>query len=83
VLVLEAPSGGYTLTIDRVLERSKSWDVFATIRTPDPRFLYTQSVVQLRALTPLASTERLRICARTLAPDDKSDPEYPVAVPLK
>ena len=82
VLVLDAPSGGYTLTIDRVLERSKSYDIFATVRTPDPRFFYTQSTVKLRALVPLASTERVRVCARTLAPSETEDPEYPVALPL-
>lgn len=82
VLVLEAPSGGYTLTIDRVLERSKSFDLFATIRTPDPRFVHTQAVVTLRALAPLASTERVRVCARVLPAGSEDDPAYPVALPL-
>lgn len=82
VLVLAAPSGGYALTIDRVLERSKSYDLFATVRTPDPRFVHTQAAVTLRALSPLASTERIRVCARVLPAGSEEDPAYPVALPL-
>lgn len=83
VIVLQAPSGGYTLTIDRVTERPGSHDVFATIRTPDPRFVHTQAIVEHRAIVPLPPAAAFRLCARIVpAGDTPEDDLYPVAIPV-
>lgn len=81
LVVLEAPSGGYSLTIDRVLERAGFHDVFVTVRTPDARFVHTQTMTRLRALAPLASTVPVRVCGRVLAAGEPADgDEYPIAI---
>jgi hypothetical protein len=81
IVVLEAPMGGYSLMIDRVQERAGFQDIFVTVREPDPRFLHTQAVTRLRALSPLASSTAVRVCARVLAADEDPDSlEYPIAI---
>jgi len=81
IVVLEAPTGGYSLTIDRVLERAGFYDVFVTVRTPDPRFFYTQAMTRLRAQAPLASAVPVRVCARVLEAGEAADgDEYPIAI---
>lgn len=81
LVVLEAPTGGYSLTIDRVLERAGFHDVFVTVRTPDARFVHTQAMTRLRALSPLATTVPVRVCARVLEAAEPADgDEYPIAI---
>ena len=81
LVVLEAPSGGYGLVVDRVLERAGYHDIFVTVRTPDPRFVHTQAVTRLRAMAPLASTVPVRVCARVLGAGEPAEgDEYPIAI---
>ena len=81
LVVLEAPSGGYSMVIDRVLERAGFHDIFVTVRTADPRFVHSQAMTRLRALVPLASTVPVRVCARVLAAGEAADgDEYPIAI---
>jgi hypothetical protein len=83
LVVMEAPSAGYSLTIDRVLERAGGSDIFATIRTPDPKYVHAQMIVTLQAAVPLASTTNARLCARVLAPGEEGDSDGYRVVPLE
>lgn len=81
VVLVDAPTGGYSLMIDRVQERAGFHDIFVTVREPDPRFLHTQAVTPLRALAPLASSTPARVCARVLSAEEDPDSlEYPIAI---
>lgn len=81
IVVMDAPMGGYSMMIDRVQERAGFHDIFVTVRTPDPRFVHTQAVTRLRALSPLASSTPVRVCTRVLAADEDPDSlEYPIAI---
>jgi hypothetical protein len=82
MVVLQAPSAGYALTIDRVLERTGGSDIFATVRTPDPKYVHAQVIVTQRATVPLASSARARLCARVLGADEEGEAdEYRVVTP--
>jgi hypothetical protein len=75
-LFMEAPSAGWVLLIDRVIERRGGFDVFASIRRPDPRFLHAQVVVSQRAIVGVSQEFTLRVCARILDADGGGDPDY-------
>jgi hypothetical protein len=73
VVMLEAPSAGYGLTVDRVLERAGGSDIFATVRTPDPKYVHAQMIVTLRAAVPLATSSPARLCVRVLGADEEGE----------
>ncbi len=81
VVVVQAPSAGWTLERDATQEQQKRWDVYITIRQPDPRFIYTQQVVSLRATTDVRATEAIRVLARVVPFADTSNesPHHPAA----
>lgn len=79
-VIISAPSAGWSAAVDRVVESHKRQDIFVTLRRPDPRFIYTQQVVQQRLLTSVAASEAARLCVRVLDYDaDPDNREYPIA----
>ncbi len=79
VLVVTAPSAGYRLTIDRVAESYRSYEVYATLREPDGRFLYTQALVELRSMIPVPSKTPIRVGVRVLSHEAEAAGDYPIA----
>ncbi len=66
VIVVQSPSPGYSVLLERV-EESRGYDeAFVTIRTPNPRFSFPQVIVEQRALTNVRSTRPLRVNARLM-----------------
>ncbi len=50
-VVLSAPSPGWRITLDYVLERHDTYQVFATVRRPEPTFIYPdRPVTQVAAI---------------------------------
>ena len=64
VIVTIAPSGGWTLHLDRVLDRPITKQVFVTLERPDPGVAYAQALVPVRRRTMISSLHPLRVHAR-------------------
>ncbi|QOI99289.1 MAG: protease complex subunit PrcB family protein [Phycisphaeraceae bacterium] len=81
VVVVQSPTGGWSVAVDRVTESRRRKDVFVTLRRPDPRFMNTQAVIEQRVATPVRSDEPVRVCVRVLDHDEDPDSRaYPVVL---
>lgn len=79
-VVMEAPTPGFALTLDRTEEERYFRQAFVTVRQPNPGYIYPQVVVKQTLLTPVETRLPLRVYARWLAFDDKAtDGEYGLA----
>ncbi|MEM1330918.1 MAG: hypothetical protein AAGG07_10180 [Planctomycetota bacterium] len=67
VLLMIAPTPGWNLTIDRVLDRPIIKQVFVTLERPDPTKVHAQVVVPVRNRTAIPSAHPLRVHARVAA----------------
>lgn len=81
IVVVQAPCAGWTIERDATWEQQKRWDVYITLREPDPRFMYTQQVVSLRVATDVRAAESIRVLARVVPFGDTSNesPHHPAA----
>jgi hypothetical protein len=75
---LEAPSTAYSFELEGRRGAVDGSVVFLTVRRPDPRFMYTQQIVEQQLLTPARATETIRVYARVVDHDDTSN-ELPFA----
>lgn len=75
-LVMQAPSAGWTLTLDRTIEHEGVQRVFATIRRPDPRFVYAMQVVTQHIATSIPSDQPLEVFVRTMDFGSDENIEY-------
>ncbi len=85
-LKMDAPTAGWQVVVDRVVERHRVQDVFLSIRRPDPRFHFNQLPVTQLVSIPVPSSEAVRICARTLDADTPTASlgrEYPLVIAPK
>lgn len=75
LVVMRAPTGGWTLHIDKDELRPDGRRVYLTARRPDPAFVHTQALVDLRALTDVPADTPVKLVARVLdhaaKPDDR------------
>lgn len=78
-IVVQSPSPGYTVTLERVEENRGYDEAFVTIRMPNPRFSFPQMVVEQRALTSVRTGRALRVNARLLG-FDATEGAYRAAV---
>lgn len=81
IVVVQAPSAGWTIECDATWEQQKHWDVYITLRQPDPRFMYAQQIVSLRVATDVRAAEAIRVLARVVPFGDTSNetPHHPAA----
>ncbi len=81
VVLVRTPSAGWTIERDATQEQQKRWDAYITIREPDPRFMYTQQIVDLRVTTDVRAAEAIRVLARVIPFGDTSNesPHHPAA----
>ncbi len=81
VVVMEAPTPGWSVTVDRSSEARDHWQAFVTIRRPNPAYMYAQMIVKQNLLTTVESRRPLRVYARVLEfADQATDGEYREAV---
>jgi hypothetical protein len=66
MVILSAPTPGWLVGVDRVVEGFKRRDVFLSIERPNPKFTYAQVIVEQRVMTNVTSEVTLRLFARVL-----------------
>ncbi|CAN0305941.1 unnamed protein product, partial [Ectocarpus fasciculatus] len=71
VVAFRAPSGGWTISIDRTEIIPGATRLYVTIRRPDPAFSHTQALVDLHALSNVPSDQPVEVVARVLDHDAK------------
>ena len=72
LLVMQAPSPGWSIRIDATDRTPEGKRVFVTIRKPDPAFQYTQQIVLMRALTSVRANTEIEIAGRLLEHNEKT-----------
>lgn len=70
VLVLSAPSAGWSFTLDMVRESRRRQDLYVTIRRPNPLYEYAQVVVEQRLASPVPTSQPVAVYARVLGHDE-------------
>lgn len=64
--VFAAPSPGWTISLDRSLERFEKRELFITIRKPNPEYAYSQVSVEQRLATTAPVSSNTTLFARML-----------------
>lgn len=77
VVVVTAPSPGWDVSFDHSQLGPEGHELFVSLRKPDPRFLYTQQIVEQRVVSDVEQSEPAAVFARTLeARERRSDEPY-------
>jgi len=71
VVVLTAPTAGWTFSLDEIRPRMGGTNAFVTIRRPNPAYLVTQAQVEQNLGTGVSTAESIDVYARLLDYDDK------------
>ena len=71
LVVLTAPTAGWTFSLDEVRSRMGGKDVFVTVRRPNPAYLHPQAVVEQNLGTRVPLSDPIDVYARVLDYDDK------------
>lgn len=69
VVAFRAPSGGWTISIDRSEIVPNATRLYVTLRRPDPAFSHTQALVDLHALSNTPADQPVELVARLLDHD--------------
>ena len=72
LLVMQAPSPGWSVRLDRTERTEQGKRVYITIRKPDPAYLYSQQIVLMRTLTSVRSDTTIEIAGRLLDFDEST-----------
>lgn len=81
VLIVRAPTPGWTVTLDGDRARLECVEVFVTLREPNPAFVYPQVIAEHRLLTSIPTEREIRVYARRLAFDEDDADYRPVPSP--
>ena len=73
MLVLQAPNPGWEFAIDRDDRVRDGWELYITIREPNPAYMYPQRIVEKRLLSDVEADQNLRVMARLLQHDEKGE----------
>lgn len=76
-ILFSAPSPGWAITLDQVVDAFKRRDAFVTIRLPNPEHAYAQVVVEQRVATAMPQDQAARLFVRFLKHDAKATFEDP------
>lgn len=68
-VVMQAPSGGWTVRIDKSIRTAEGMRIYVTARRPDPAFSHTQAFVDLNALSDVPTDVPVTIVGRVLERD--------------
>lgn len=66
VVIMEAPTPGWSISLDRASEARDHWQAFITVRRPNPAYMYSQVVVTQNLLTTVESRFPIRVYGRVL-----------------
>ncbi len=72
LIVMQAPSPGWSLRLDATERTPTGKRVFITIGKPDPAYEYTQQIVLMRVLTSVRHDTKIQVVGRILNHDEKS-----------
>lgn len=73
LVVMQVPTGGWTLGVDNTEVTPDGRRVHLTVRRPDPAFMHTQAFVELRVLTDVPLDTPIELVARVLDRHEKPD----------
>jgi hypothetical protein len=76
VLVMAAPGGGWTITLDQTREARHGEDVFVTITRPSPEVLYPEQPVDQALALPVRLSVGVHVYARVLEYGAKVEGSY-------
>lgn len=65
-VVAQPPIGGWTVTLDQIMEQRGRTEVFISLSPPNPSFVVTPSPVEQRVTTPIRNTVPVWVWARQL-----------------
>lgn len=82
-ILVQSPSPGYVVLVERVEENRGFDEAFVTIRMPNPRFSFPQTAVEQRALTSVHSSRPLRVNARLMGFDEISTAYHPAVAEVR
>lgn len=77
-VIVQAPTGGWEVRLDRLLEGPGYTEAFVTLRMPNPLFVNAQVLVTHRLASKVSTTVPCRVLARVKAHDDE-DPDIAYA----
>ena len=63
-IVAKAPTGGWSFTLDQLMEQRGRTEVFVTLKRPNPSYLVTAAQVEQRVTTPLKNNVPIWVSAR-------------------
>lgn len=63
-IVAKAPTGGWSFTLDQLMEQRGRTEVFVTLKRPNPSYLVTAAQVEQRVTTPLKNNVPIWVYAR-------------------
>lgn len=72
LVVMQAPSPGWSIRLDATERTPEGKRVFVTIRQPDPSYVYPQQIVLMRALTSARLDSSIEVVGRMLEHDEKT-----------
>jgi len=76
-VLFEAPTPGWAISLDQVVDAFKRRDAFVTIRLPNPEYTYAQVVVEQRVATTMPQDQTARLFVRFLKHDAKATTDDP------
>lgn len=75
-VIIQAPTPGYTVSLDALRDRLHGREALITIRRPDPRFIVAQVIVTQRIGTDVPVATPLDVYIRELEHDSRENREY-------
>lgn len=82
LVVMQAPSPGWSIRLDATERTPIGKRVFVTIRKPDPAYQYTQQIVLMRVLTSVRLDSEIEVVGRLLEHDEKTKGRGYAPVPI-
>jgi hypothetical protein len=82
MVVMQAPSPGWSLRLDATERTPAGKRVFVTIRRPDPAYVYPQQIVLMRALTRVRLDSEIEVVGRLLDSDERTKGKGYAPLPL-
>ena len=77
-LILTAPSGGWSFTVDQTRRTLEHTEVFVTAKRPNPAYMTTQALVDHEVTTGIATDQPITPFARVLDHNQDSGPYRPL-----
>tara|TARA_R110000868_G_scaffold119469_1_gene316486 strand:+ start:178275 stop:178727 length:453 start_codon:yes stop_codon:yes gene_type:complete len=82
LVVMQAPSPGWSIRLDATELTPDGKRVFVTIRKPDPAYQYTQQIVLMRVLTSVRLDSNIEVVGRLLEFNEKTKGRGYAPVPV-